>query len=817
MRLEHFHLRGFAQHDTLELRFLHDKPNLIIGPNEVGKSHLMAALTGTIFGIERPDTYTPWRGDPEMTGRLTFTTDGNRVEIERRFLEQQVDVTVDGAHIYSGRGLVYRNTAEDQRYRSLLHEWVGFSDHDVFLRTVFVGQDQVQDRHLGDLSAQFKRLISGTREANYETAIHDLERQLDTLIKLPGKRTNRRREELLDHLRDLEARHHQAELVQQQLVSLIEDESALRESLQNAIETRDRIQRLIDRYGELQDEIAKENQHRLAWYDLQDQVKRLNRINQQREEQEAKRDQLRIPGTPGPVEISAIARDIDRLESQVEHLNDAAERNRELRKNREFLTQELERLRIPGGVEAPDVREIGLQLQHSEQIVGERQRELEEALREAEIDKQRPGGLRHAMFTLAATILIGSAALGFLVNPLFAAGAVLALIVAMTGYVLDQRNRSHPPTNDPHVLQVQRRRQELQSAIDTLQKYQADRNKLLAASGVRTLHDLFDQAREYHGTEMRLQALPEVDDQPERELPKTRDELRRLKARRDHLLRVSGEPDLDALYRRAAEYGEIVRFVDRMETVDQEYLQSLVTRMDAAQQDTVVSRRARQMLLREFPELNGMSAEQVDEYRQAVEDASNSQEEIDRTLYQVQLDREQLGRGSEDAEELRLQTAEVREQLGLVERQAEAHQLAIETLRASVQAFQERALDPVADQAGTHMSRITDGRYQHVELAPDSMTPTVSGNGQSGISLDQLSRGARDQLYLSIRAALIDALSGDRNLPMLLDDPCVNFDEERLGGAAHLLSALARERQILVFTKDEAWTRWFDPILRLER
>jgi uncharacterized protein YhaN len=342
MKFERFQLSGFAQHEELDLVFRHGEPNLIIGPNEAGKSNLMTALTGTIFGLEKPEQYTPWHGEPVMTGKLRFQAGKDYIEIERRFLEQQVDVCINDELIYSGRGLVNRNTAEDQRYRSLLHEWIGFTEHDVFQRTVFVGQDQVQDHGLGSFASQFKRLISGTREANYETAIGDLESELDTLVKLPGKRSNRRREDLEAELKDLEQRYNHAEEIQMRVVILAEEEGTLRESLESTRKTRDRYSALVENYTELQQATTQENQSRLAWNDLHEQIERLTRAREQWLKQEEKRDRLRVPGDPDPDEVNDLSRDIERLEPRVKYLEEALERNRELKDTREFLESELE-------------------------------------------------------------------------------------------------------------------------------------------------------------------------------------------------------------------------------------------------------------------------------------------------------------------------------------------------------------------------------------------------------------------------------------------------------------------------------------------
>ncbi|HVX29497.1 MAG TPA: hypothetical protein VHA53_03375, partial [Nitrolancea sp.] len=50
---------------------------------------------------------------------------------------------------------------------------------------------------------------------------------------------------------------------------------------------------------------------------------------------------------------------------------------------------------------------------------------------------------------------------------------------------------------------------------------------------------------------------------------------------------------------------------------------------------------------------------------------------------------------------------------------------------------------------------------------------------------------------------------------LIVDDPCVHFDRERLAATAHLLGEIARERQVIILSKDDTFTRWFTPALRL--
>jgi uncharacterized protein YhaN len=67
---------------------------------------------------------------------------------------------------------------------------------------------------------------------------------------------------------------------------------------------------------------------------------------------------------------------------------------------------------------------------------------------------------------------------------------------------------------------------------------------------------------------------------------------------------------------------------------------------------------------------------------------------------------------------------------------------------------------------------------------------------------ESLSSGTLDQLYFTLRVALGEYLTGRSTFPLILDDPFITFDPERLKQAVRILQDLARGHQILWFTKD---------------
>ncbi len=117
----------------------------------------------------------------------------------------------------------------------------------------------------------------------------------------------------------------------------------------------------------------------------------------------------------------------------------------------------------------------------------------------------------------------------------------------------------------------------------------------------------------------------------------------------------------------------------------------------------------------------------------------------------------------------------------------------------------ERTLKRAQEQLGPvtvgYLSAITNGRYQQAWIDSDlNIELQVPDEPERRIRPDRLSRGARDQLYLAARLALVDLLFPRTRPPVLLDDPFVHFDPQRLEAAIAICCQVAQERQLLLFT-----------------
>ena len=65
-----------------------------------------------------------------------------------------------------------------------------------------------------------------------------------------------------------------------------------------------------------------------------------------------------------------------------------------------------------------------------------------------------------------------------------------------------------------------------------------------------------------------------------------------------------------------------------------------------------------------------------------------------------------------------------------------------------------------------------------------------------------MSTGTIDELYLSLRLAMLDEISKEK-MPIILDEPFAYFDDERLENSLLFLNEKSSEHQIILFTCTE--------------
>ena len=151
------------------------------------------------------------------------------------------------------------------------------------------------------------------------------------------------------------------------------------------------------------------------------------------------------------------------------------------------------------------------------------------------------------------------------------------------------------------------------------------------------------------------------------------------------------------------------------------------------------------------------------------------------------------------ADDLTTQLQQRRQQLAQLQEEYDAIALAMEVLDDANTTLQNRFSPALGARAAEIFAKITGGRYQKVLLSRDFSLETDSEGAQRSVQL--LSQGASDQLYLAVRLAICDmVLPAEKRVPLVLDDALLSFDDDRLHAALDYLLEESERRQILLFT-----------------
>jgi exonuclease SbcC len=114
--------------------------------------------------------------------------------------------------------------------------------------------------------------------------------------------------------------------------------------------------------------------------------------------------------------------------------------------------------------------------------------------------------------------------------------------------------------------------------------------------------------------------------------------------------------------------------------------------------------------------------------------------------------------------------------------------------------------------AGTLRSwlpRVTAGRYEDTLVEPETLAVKVCGQERVWREARLLSQGAREQVYLLLRLAMVEHLTRPGEVcPLILDDVTVQSDAERTVAILELLHEVSQNRQVILFSQEDDVRKW---------
>lgn len=151
--------------------------NLVIGPNEAGKSTIAEAIPAVLFGTDRLERFKPW-GRNSCLATLFFEGQGRTVQIKRNLITDEVELVEkdDLYHVlseFSGKVPLRGRSASCREYRTLLESLIGVADEKLFRATYFFGHHP-QEWSGEELAQKLRTLVSGSAETDYAEILDNL-------------------------------------------------------------------------------------------------------------------------------------------------------------------------------------------------------------------------------------------------------------------------------------------------------------------------------------------------------------------------------------------------------------------------------------------------------------------------------------------------------------------------------------------------------------------------------------------------------------------------------------------------------------------
>ncbi|KJW12045.1 ATP-binding protein [Levilactobacillus spicheri] len=109
-------------------------------------------------------------------------------------------------------------------------------------------------------------------------------------------------------------------------------------------------------------------------------------------------------------------------------------------------------------------------------------------------------------------------------------------------------------------------------------------------------------------------------------------------------------------------------------------------------------------------------------------------------------------------------------------------------------------LPRIVDRASEYYAQLTENRYTKLELTSETLR--VQRADGTWLPVGQLSRGTAEQLDLAMKLAFAVVMQAQAAMPLVIDDGLVNFDARRRQAAYALLLTLSQHLQIILLTAD---------------
>lgn len=791
MKLIACHIENFGKLSDLSLQF-QDGIHVINEANAWGKSTLAAFLKAMFYGLDAKKEagafekervlYRPWQGG-SFGGELDFEIDGKRYRISRTFGATE---KTDRFHLYD-----LSTNLESTDYSKRIGEELFDLDSASFKRSIFIAQNDCVSDISDGINAKLGNLAENTDDINnFEHASRRLKEILNQLTpdRITGS-IKKRKNQITQLTQELFA----FDSAEEGVAGVLEKEQLVERQIEELLEIRKNYAQALV--------VASEDSRKrelLAQYDA---------ICKDLEDKEQKRDACKsvFPlGVPTAQEFQTqltVARRLEESQATLKGLELSLSEHEEWSRLNDMFERE-----VPSENNIDFSIEMLLDVEKQKEEITRQEAKLsvvEEQLEEEVISPAFENGISHkAILGIGVgVVLVGVLTLAayymrllpimegqkLVLASLFAVacGAILSLVGAVLGYKVEKQKAQWQEMTEAQLLETKAQQKELLERIAVLKEAVRNVHETIGtflskfhincsvSEYQARLYELKNQVQAY----LRLQEK-RTDCMEERENYKRFMNETVVFAKK---YGFSWEEDfsntLAGMQNRAIEYkmaeNAYQEVLEKKESFEKRQPQSFWTK-------------------------TGLCPYSIDELNQMIEQADAKLEELKSAKAQYHKQLEELQEQLDLRDEKRMELEEM-QQLQVQETQKyERIKCAYEYLQRAKEQFTAKYMDPIANGFSKYYRKLTkDAGEEWMIDANISLKVREQGELRD---TRWLSAGYQDLIGICMRLALVDAMYQSEKPFLILDDPFVNLDQEKVEAGNRLLREVAEEYQVIYFT-----------------
>lgn len=291
-------LTGFGPYRETTTFSFAEGLNVLVAPNETGKSTLVAGINALLFGLPQTTDetvfgqarYRNWYNPPGFEGELVFTVDGESYRLRRSFQNNQVSLArkEEGGYRELVAGIHNpRAQRRNLRFEEALKDLLGLSSQELFTATFCLTQPLPEAEELNE---RVQELLSGTG-VGFNRVTEGLAKELREITRFTGRRGVTSRDAVepraLEKVMDEIAKTRAAMEADRELVDRLEDYRRQLEAAEKQRTTKAKVlaeqEELLGLWQEWQQLMKSYEAARLVYSQLRKSTERAGELQRERE------------------------------------------------------------------------------------------------------------------------------------------------------------------------------------------------------------------------------------------------------------------------------------------------------------------------------------------------------------------------------------------------------------------------------------------------------------------------------------------------------------------------------------------------------